>query len=1074
MYKFKNYSLKNIPIYAWGLFIISLIKQSENYSIVIITNENFIINKIKKAIIFLNINELLIIYFIEFNSFPYHSASQNRNIVLSRISTLYKLKNNKKILLLTIKNLMQRIPIKENINKYLKLKLGQHITPKNLKLYINNMGYRKVKSIIEYGEYISLNESINIYPLGNKFPLHINLFNNKIKFLYFFNPIYINIKKKNKIILLPMHEYNLKNHSIYIFKKNFKNIHKSVKKTMYIEKEQYIQIFFNKTSTFFDNINDKLNIILFPNIYSYSKMYCKLFNEIYKNLNINTILPPDNIFTTVPEIFNIINLYNPIQIKKNIFNFDKIPIILIDNYKKLNIIKKFIDKQKSLGNRILFIYNTFFFKILLDKTLKKIKLILENVDNFKHFIKNNIYYGSTIDDSIDNGVIINDIKLVIITYKEIIFENMFNNIFSQKFNNIKPCIPIFHNNHVVDRSVGDFINFEYAKKNNLYVNFKYRDISSRYLESQHNILDKTKVKNYHKKEKKIKNLAIKILDIYSIRKIHKGVYYKNHNNVEYIKFLNQLLFEETPDQINAINEVFSDMIQKHPMDRLLCGDVGAGKTEVAMRAAFIAINSEKQVAVLVPSTLLALQHYDTLCKRFSCTSINIELITRFKKKYIIQKINNIKSGKYNIIIGTHKLLNNNIKFYNLGLIIIDEEHRFGVLHKEKLKIMRIGIDVLSMSATPIPRTLSMINIGIYNISIISKPPPGRIKIKIFIKTYSEFLIIEIINREINRGGQLYYIYNKVHSIQQQANIIRKIVPEARIGIVHGKLNKCNIEKVMNAFINREINILICSTIIEMGINIQNANTIIIDRADKLGLAQLHQIIGRIGRSKQQAYAYLLIPKYSINNYAINRLKTILNSNYLNDGLTIANFDLELRGGGQIFGEEQSGKIIKLGYDLYMEILNKAIKNISTGKSLVNKINIGVFILGFIPESYIYKKYTRLIFYKRIINASNYDNLHKIKMELIEKFGLLPTQVIYLFRLANIKLQAWRLGIKILKATSKNVKIVFSKKNNVYKKILNKEKNIFKIDDYQLFLNINIDQTDKSIYNIESILNKIEN
>jgi transcription-repair coupling factor (superfamily II helicase) len=477
-------------------------------------------------------------------------------------------------------------------------------------------------------------------------------------------------------------------------------------------------------------------------------------------------------------------------------------------------------------------------------------------------------------------------------------------------------------------------------------------------------------------------------------------------------------FEETPDQAAAIESVKADMCAEKVMDRLVCGDVGFGKTEVAMRAAFIAAHNHKQVAVLVPTTLLAQQHFNNFNDRFAGWPITVEVVSRFKTAKDIRDVSRrLQAGEIDILVGTHKLLQTDFGFSDLGLLIIDEEHRFGVKQKEAIKALRAEVDILTMTATPIPRTLNMALGGLRDLSVIATPPAKRLSIKTFVREQNIGLVKEAILRETLRGGQVYYLHNEVKTIEETARKLRELVPDISFGVAHGQLREQELEKVMSDFYHQRHNVLVCSTIIETGIDVPNANTIIIDRADKFGLAQLHQLRGRVGRSHHQAYAYLLTPpRTGLSSDAEKRLEAIESAGALGAGFMLASHDLEIRGAGELLGDEQSGQIQQVGFSMYLEMLNRAVESLRKGEipdvdtPLDTGTEVKLHVPALIPDDYLPNISTRLVLYKRIAQAKTKDQLDEVQIEMIDRFGLLPDATKQLFAQAEMRLRAQRLGI----------------------------------------------------------------
>ncbi|MBF1223678.1 MAG: transcription-repair coupling factor, partial [Haemophilus influenzae] len=562
----------------------------------------------------------------------------------------------------------------------------------------------------------------------------------------------------------------------------------------------------------------------------------------------------------------------------------------------------------------------------------------------------------------------------------------------------------------------EYLLINYANESKLYVPVGSLHLISRYVGGSdetaplHKLGNESWAKTRQKAAEKIRDVAAELLDVYAQREVKKGFEFK-YDREEFQQFAATFPFEETHDQTMAINAVISDMCQPKAMDRLVCGDVGFGKTEVAMRAAFLAVMNHKQVAVLVPTTLLAQQHYENFKDRFANLPVNVEVLSRFKTaKEQKQILENLAEGKVDILIGTHKLIQSDVKFSDLGLLIIDEEHRFGVGQKEKIKQLRANIDILTLTATPIPRTLNMAMNGIRDLSIIATPPARRVSIRTFVRQKDDLIIREAILREILRGGQVYYLHNDVASIENTAEKLTALVPEARVVIGHGQMRERELERVMSDFYHQRYNVLVCSTIIETGIDVPTANTIIIERADNFGLAQLHQLRGRVGRSHHQAYAYLLTPPPKLmTKDAKRRLEALESLDNLGAGFILATHDLEIRGAGELLGNEQSGQIESIGFSLYMELLDAAVKALKEGREpsleeiTHQQAEIELRVPALLPEDYLGDVNMRLSFYKRIAAAESKQELDELKVELIDRFGLLPEATKNLLQIAEMRL-----------------------------------------------------------------------
>jgi transcription-repair coupling factor (superfamily II helicase) len=592
-------------------------------------------------------------------------------------------------------------------------------------------------------------------------------------------------------------------------------------------------------------------------------------------------------------------------------------------------------------------------------------------------------------------------------------------------------------------NINEFLMLAYAGDDKIYVPVTALHNISRYTgaDTDHAPLHRLGSDQWQKEKKKaaekIHDVAIELLDVYAKREARPGHIYQI-DWAEYERFASGFPFIETVDQQRAIQEIIKDMQSPRPMDRLICGDVGFGKTEVAMRAAFIAVQHGKQVCILAPTTLLAGQHFESFRDRFAGFPINIDLLSRFRStKETTGVIQTLHDGRVDIVIGTHKLFQKDIQFKDLGLLIIDEEHRFGVKQKEHITSLKTHIDVLCMTATPIPRTLNMAMSGIRDISLIATPPAKRLSIKTFWQERNDATLREAILREILRGGQVYFLHNNVQTIQRIVEDLQALVPEAKISHAHGQMRERELERVMSDFYHHRFNVLVCTTIIETGIDIPTANTIIIDRADKFGLAQLHQLRGRVGRSHHQAYAYLLTPnEKTLSTDAVKRLEALVSMDDLGAGFTLATHDLEIRGAGELLGEGQSGNMHAIGFTLFMEMLDKAVRDLKAGKTpelsapMHQGPEIDLRLSAIIPDDYITDTHTRLIMYKRISNAPDKHHLHELQVELIDRFGLLPPSVKHLLLITELKFLASKLGITRIHATAQQGKLDFGAEANI--------------------------------------------
>jgi len=615
--------------------------------------------------------------------------------------------------------------------------------------------------------------------------------------------------------------------------------------------------------------------------------------------------------------------------------------------------------------------------------------------------------------------------------------------------------PIVHEDHGVGRyrglivldaggMPGEFLEIEYAKGDRLYVPVAQLHLISRYSGASaetaplHSLGGEQWTKAKRRAAEKVRDVAAELLEIQARRRARAGLALQV-DRAMYEPFAAGFPFEETGDQLAAIDATLRDLASSQPMDRVVCGDVGFGKTEVAVRAAFAAASAGKQVAVLVPTTLLAEQHYRNFRDRFADWPLRVEVLSRFKSaKEIKAELEKVAEGGIDVIIGTHRLLQPDVKFKDLGLVVVDEEQRFGVRQKEALKALRANVHLLTLTATPIPRTLNMAMAGLRDLSIIATPPPNRLAVQTFVTAWDNALLREAFQRELARGGQLYFLHNDVESIGRMQRELSELVPEARIGIAHGQMPERELERVMLDFQKQRFNVLLSTTIIESGIDIPNANTIVINRADRFGLAQLHQLRGRVGRSHHRAYAYLLVPdRRSITADAQKRLDAIASMDELGAGFTLATHDLEIRGAGELLGEDQSGQMAEVGFSLYTELLERAVRSIRQGKlpdldagEEARGAEVELHVPALIPDDYLPDVHTRLTLYKRISSARDSDGLRELQVEMIDRFGLLPDPVKHLFAIAELKLQANTLGVRKLELGEHGGRIVFEAKPNV--------------------------------------------
>lgn len=1078
--------------------------------------------------------------FPDWETLPYDTFSPHRDIVSTRLRVMRRLQaRHPDVLIVPVNTLMQRLPPVDYVAvQALKLTRGQRIEREQFRLQLHRNGYRAVETVFEPGEYAFRGALIDLYPTGSNTPLRIDLFDNEIDTLRRFDPeTQRSSGDLDEIELLPAHEYPLTQDAIARFREGFETGFDIDPRQvpLYLDAlegipspglEQYLPLFFEETATLFDHIGDPaLEVMLLSGTQDAARQHWQSIQERYANLGVDRtrpLLPPERAFLPANDLFGILKHYprtqwvNESHKHAHCFAVTPLPDISFDSRhaRPLHRLSDFLSAHVGDDVRLLYVAESRGRLEALEEQLGSLATHAAHVTHWSDFIDGNTPSGIT-TGALSEGLWLPNDRLLVITetelYGDIVRQTRRrqqvratddDELMIRSLSELKAGAPVVHRAHGVGRYLGldtitaggqqaEFVTLAYADGAKLYVPVDSLSMISRYSGTAdedaplHRLGNDQWEKARRKAAERIRDTAAELLDVYARREAREGFACLPPDDA-YTRFASAFPFEETPDQLAAIQAVIHDMTAVQPMDRVVCGDVGFGKTEVAMRAAFLAVNSGRQVAVLVPTTLLAQQHYDNFRDRFADTAVNIEILSRFKAgKAQTAAITRLKEGKADIVIGTHKLLGRETEFKDLGLVIIDEEHRFGVTQKERLKAMRAEVDILTMTATPIPRTLSMAMSGMRDLSIIATPPARRLSVKTFIQQRNDTVLKEAILREILRGGQVYYLHNEVKSIEAAAEKLEALVPEARVGIAHGQLAERQLERVMSDFYHKRFNILVCSTIIETGIDVPSANTIIIERADKFGLAQLHQLRGRVGRSHHQAYAYLLTPPpKQITSDAHKRLEAISQSEDLGAGFNLASHDLEIRGAGELLGEEQSGQIETIGYGLYMDMLDRAVKAIRAGKTpnleapLEEDVEIGLGLPALIPNDYLPDIQQRLVMYKRISSAATADALRELQVEMIDRFGLLPDPVKHLFRQAILRQRAERLGIQRLEAGPDRGRLIFGSQPAVdpmaLVTLIQREPQRYKLDGAQILrFSAPMAEADTRFKIIETLLTRLE-
>lgn len=1053
----------------------------------------------------------------DWETLPYDTFSPHQDIVSQRLETLYKLTQNKRhIFIVPVNTLMQRMAPVDFLSQYLLiLEKNQTLNIDQFRQGLEKAGYLHVNQVVSHGEFSVRGSIIDLYPMGSAHPYRIDLFDDEVDTIRLFDTdTQRSGEHVEAIRMLPAREFPTDKDAIKHFRQRFVDTFdaSNSKESVYYQIgkgslpggiEYYLPLFFEQTSTLFDYLHEDTLVMMYGDLASASEFYWADLSERYEQHRYNVerpLLPPHDLFLRFEELFaalkqrpRIVLDQSPVDTKKGRVNYatDAIGDIAIKHQNKVpwTSLKQQIKEWQSAGYKVLFSAESQGRRESLLELLGKAGIKPGNHDTLKSFLTSHDGIGVTIGLAEHSFQLQEkDGELAFITETELLGHKISQRRLREKrqatdesavIRNLAELSvgqPVVHLDHGVGRYLGlqtldaggvttEYLTIEYAKQAKLYVPVSSLHLISRYsggdLETAplHNLGSDAWTKAKRKAAEKVRDVAAQLLDVYARRAAKPGYAY-TVNWQEYQSFSDSFPFEETADQLQAINAVIQDMGSPQAMDRLVCGDVGFGKTEVAMRAAFLAANQGKQVAILVPTTLLAQQHYENFKDRFADWPFRIEVMSRFVTgKDQKHTMSGIESGQVDIVVGTHKLLQDDVKFADLGLVIIDEEHRFGVRQKEKFKALRADVDILTLTATPIPRTLNMALSGMRDLSIIATPPAKRLAIKTFVRQRNKELLREAVMREILRGGQVYFLHNEVDTIEKTAREIEEIVPEARVAIGHGQMRERELERVMSDFYHQRFNVLVCTTIIETGIDVPSANTIIMDRADHLGLAQLHQLRGRVGRSHHQAYAYLLTPHpRRMTKDAHKRLEAIASLEDLGAGFALATHDLEIRGAGELLGDDQSGQIATVGFSLYMEMLEKAVEALKEGRepslddALSAQTEIELRLPALLPDDYIADVNTRLSLYKKLASCKHKADIDELQVELIDRFGLLPDATKNLIRIAEMKLLANKVGIAKIDASPQGGVIEFAAHTNVDPgfiiKLIQSKPNVYRMDGAQ--------------------------
>ncbi|HEX4869884.1 MAG TPA: transcription-repair coupling factor [Moraxellaceae bacterium] len=1078
-----------------GALALSLAAVAERHPgvVMVITADTRAATRLEEELGFFLGERLPLLHFADWETLPYDPFSPHQDIVSARLKTLARLPALARgLLVVPVTTLAHRIAPRGYLGgRSLSLKKGQKLDIADFRRQLEAAGYTAVDTVYEHGEFAVRGSLLDLFPMGMETPLRIELFDDEVETLRTFDPeTQRTVEAIPALELLPAKEFPLDKAAIRRFRDAWAEAFSGDPKRSPVYQdvsnglaasgiEYYLPLFFEQTGTLFDYLPGNTLVLLDNGAGLQVGNFWQEIRNRYEDRRHDgsrPLLPPERLFLRDNELFEALGRFpriewqsGPLEERPGQANlpFAAPPALPVDIRQEQPLAALEAFRREHPATRLLFCAETAGRRESLLELLARAALKPRAVGGWEEFLAQADDAPAIAVGPLEQGLWLTEPPLAVITESQLLGQRVMQSrrrkatsqdvsseMVIRNLSELQPGAPVVHIDHGVGRYQGlvtleidgqvqEFLLLEYADNARLYVPVSSLQLIARYAghDDEHAPLHRLGTEQWTKARRKaaeqVRDTAAELLNIYARRAARPGHGF-GFNEGDYALFAAGFPFEETADQAAAIIATIADLRAKRPMDRLVCGDVGFGKTEVAMRAAFVAVQDGRQVAVLVPTTLLAQQHYENFRDRFADWPVKIEVLSRFKSaKEQTAALKQLEEGKIDIIIGTHKLLGEDVRFRNLGLIIVDEEHRFGVRHKEALKNLRAEVDMLTLTATPIPRTLNMAFSGMRDLSIIATPPARRLAVKTFVRESHPAVVKEAILRELLRGGQVYYLHNEVDSIEKCAQELQALVPEARIGIAHGQMRERELEQVMQQFYHKQFNVLVCTTIVETGIDVPSANTIIMDRADKLGLAQLHQLRGRVGRSHHQAYAYLLTPhQKAMTGDAEKRLEAIAAAGELGAGFALASHDLEIRGAGELLGEEQSGNINTVGFTLYMEMLEEAVKAIKAGKTpnldkpLAHGADVNLRISALIPDAYLPDVHNRLMLYKRISNAKSQRELDELQVEMIDRFGLLPEQTKNLFAVTSLKLEAEKLGIVKIDASAGGGRIEFGSETKV--------------------------------------------
>lgn len=1018
---------------------------------------------------------LKVALFPDWETLPYDQFSPHGDLISERLATLWKIRQGEcEVVIAPLSTAMTRLaPVSYLLARTFFLKAGERLDVERLRQDLVTAGYDHVTQVMAPGEFSIRGGLIDLFPMGSVLPYRIDLFDEDIETLRTFDPdTQRTLYPVQEIRMLPAREYPTDADAITRFRQNHREkiegdpsrsrVYRDVSDGLFPAGiEYYLPLFFDETATLFDYIGPDALLALHHLGVAEAEAFWQEVgarHQMARGDIERPALPPAALFLRPDDFMRALKDYARIDIPaagEPEPGVGALPDLAVDRRadNPLHKLARFLD---ATPDRVLLLAESMGRRETMAQFLAEHGIRPQTLDSWAAFADGDTRLALAVSP-LYKGFRLHAPALAVVTESEL-YQHIArsqtrrsraraqSDAVLRDLAEIRIGDPVVHEQHGIGRYMGlvsmdlgegttELMQLEYADDAKLYVPVSQLHLISRYAGSASDQapLHRLGAPQWDKAKKraaeKARDTAAELLNLYAQRAAREGHSFALTQQ-DYDAFVAGFGFEETPDQATAIEAVIDDMCSGRPMDRLVCGDVGFGKTEVALRAAFVAVMGGKQVAVLVPTTLLAEQHFQNFSDRFADWPVKIAELSRFRSgKETRAALEGLASGSIDIVIGTHKLVQPDVEFKNLGLVIIDEEHRFGVRQKEQLKRLRANVDVLTLTATPIPRTLSMALEGLRDFSVIATAPSRRLAVKTFVSPMSNGVIREACLRELKRGGQVFFLHNEVETIENMREKLAELIPEARIGVAHGQLRERELEQVMRDFLQQRFNVLLCSTIIETGIDIPNANTILIHRADKFGLAQLHQLRGRVGRSHHQAYAYLLTPD-GMTRDAAKRLEAIQMSGELGAGFYLAMHDLEIRGAGEVLGEGQSGEMQEVGFSLFTEMLKQAVRELRKGRQpdldaplgVTTEINLhGPALL---PEDYCPDVHERLVLYKRLATCETDAEIDAIQEELIDRFGLAPQPVKTLIESHRLRLFARQLGVQKVDASDSAIQLTF--------------------------------------------------